>query len=198
MCVWVCIHCGPFLQDKADSNNDVVVVCDSSDECDTVESILAHHSRKVLDILSSSYLEVDRSSKETLWLSVVAFYKSCKMRPEKLTKELVIRFKGEAGADSGALRREFFEDAIREANLNLLEGDDECRSLKKDWGMEATYEMMGSLVAHSVIQNGTGLSCMSPAVYDYLSNQTSYPEVADIPLSLCTHELISLISKVVC
>lgn len=154
-------------------------------------------ANKVIDSNKSCHLEVDRSSKETLWLSVVAFYKSCKLKPEKLARELVIHFTGEAGADSGALRRVFFEDAICVANLNLLEGEDNCRMIRKDWGMESTYEMMGSLVAHSLLQNGPGLRCLSQTVYHYLTMQTSYPEIADIPLSLGTHDLISLINKVI-
>ncbi len=162
-----------------------------------MQSILAAQASKVINPSASYCFEVDRSSKEAFWLSVVAFYKGCKAKPDKLKKELMIQFTGEAGADSGALRREFFEDAIREANLNLLEGDDDCQILKKDWGMEPMYEMMGSLIAHSLLQNGPGLKCLSPATYDYLTNQTCYPEAADIPLSMGTHELLSLISKVV-
>ncbi len=70
----------------------------------------------------------------------------------------------ESGADSGALRREFFEDAIVQANLNLLEGEDDRRMFKKDWGMESVYEMMGLLIAHSILQNGPGLRCLNPVV----------------------------------
>ena len=159
-------------------------------------AMLKSLASQVIDFNNYSHLEVDRSSKETLWLSVVAFYKSCKLKPEKLARELVVQFSNEAGADSGALRREFFEDAICAANLNLLEGEDNCRMIRKDWGMESTYEMMGSLVAHSLLQNGPGLRCLSQTVYDYITKQTSYPEITDIPLSLGTHDLISLIKKV--
>lgn len=162
----------------------------------SLQSLLHSHSNKVIDFSVSCHLEVARSPKETFWLSVMAYYKSCKAKPEKLTKELVIQFTGEAGADSGALRREFFEDAIYQVNMNLLEGDDDRRMLRKDWGMESTYEVMGSLVAHSILQNGPGLQCLSPTVYDYLTSQSTYPEIADIPLSMGTHELISLIEKV--
>ena len=161
-----------------------------------MQSLLSNHAKKVLDSSSSFQLEVDRTLKENFWLSVMAFYKSCYGKPEKLAKELIIRFTNESGADSGALRREFFEDAIVEANLNLLEGEDDRRMIKKDWGMESTYEMMGSLVAHSILQNGPGLRCLSPVIYHYLTNQRNYPEVQDIPLSLETHELITLTSKV--
>lgn len=150
-------------------------------------------ARKIIDASSSYRLEVDRTSN---WLSIMAFYKSCIGKPEKLAKELIIRFTNESGADSGALPREFFEDAIAEANLNLLEGEDDKRMIKKDWGLESVYEMLGSLTAHSILQNGPGLRCLSPVIYNYIAKQNTYPEVQDIPLSLGTHKLISLIAKV--
>ena len=50
----------------------------------------------------------------------------------KLRRELVIEFDGEAGADSGALCREFCEDALKEANTRLIAGDSERRIPKKD------------------------------------------------------------------
>jgi hypothetical protein len=178
------------LEDKAD----VVVVSDEEDH--TLQSLLTCHAKKFIDTSASIRLEVDRSSQEKLWLAVVAFYKNCVSKPEKLTKELIIEFTAERGADSGSLRKEFFEDAIKAANMNLLEGEDDRRVLKKEWGSECMYEMMGGLVAHSLLQNGPALSCLSPALYEFLTGQNCYPEIADIPLSLGTHELISMIQKV--
>ena len=72
-------------------------------------------------------------------------------KPLKLCQELIVQFDatGEVGADSGALRHEFFEDAIYQANLLLL-GEDDRHVLKKDWGMEFLVEIMGMLVAHSI------------------------------------------------
>ena len=184
-----------LLQEKVGEKKKVVVISDDEDEKGCA-AILKAHATKVIDFSRTCHLEADRTSKEALWLSAVDFYKSCSLNPEKLAREFMIRFVGEAGADSGSLKLEFFEDVIREANLNLLEGEDDCRIIKKDWGMESLYEMMGTLVAHSLLLNGPGLKCLSPTVYDYLTNQTTYPEVADIPLSLGTHDLISLITKV--
>ena len=179
-------------EDKAD---DVVVVSDSEPEC-TAEYLLTCHSTKYMNTAASVRLEVDRSSQEKLWLCVVAFYKSCVSKPEKLTKELIIEFTGERGADSGALRKEFFEDAIKVAIMNLLEGECDRCVPKKEWGTDSMYEMMGALVAHSILQNGPALKCLSPAVYEFLTGCNCYPEILDIPLSLGTHELISMIQKV--
>jgi len=58
---------------------------------------------------------------------VEAFYKGGICRPQKLQKVLVIRFEGEVGANGGALRKEFFEDALKEMNHRLFEGTPDRR-----------------------------------------------------------------------
>ena len=47
---------------------------------------------------------------------------------------------GEAGADAGALRREFFEDALNEADNRLFEGEVNNRVPKKDFGLQMDYK----------------------------------------------------------
>ena len=66
------------------------------------------HQNKVVDQLAEYALSVDRTTSEKLWQSAICFYKNAMIKPGKLFKELVIHYNGEAGADSGALRREFF------------------------------------------------------------------------------------------
>ncbi len=79
-----------------------------------LEELLHDHAVKYLDQTSEYRLSVDRSSPESLWNRAVCFYKSAKLKPHKMSMELMVDFSatGEVGADSGALRREFFEDAI--------------------------------------------------------------------------------------
>ena len=146
-------------------------------------------------------LSVDRSTAQKIWQSAVCFYKSAMTKPLKLHKELIVQFDatGEVGADSGALRREFFEDAIYQANLLLLEGEDDRRVLKKDWGMEFLVEIMGMLVAHSIMQEGPGIPCLSPCMYEYMIKRNSeecYPVKEDIPLNIASHSLITFIEEV--
>lgn len=150
----------------------------------------------MLDDSSEYKLSVDRTTPDKLWQSAVCFYKSAKLKPHKLRKELVIEFdkSGEVGADSGALRREFFEDALRQADIHLFEGEDARRVMKKDWGMELLYEVAGMLICHSILQEGPGLPCLSPATFDYISNSDNCcPLKDDIPLNIATHELITFI-----
>ncbi len=87
---------------------------------------------------------MDRTSAEAFWLAVVSFYKNAKLRPQKLSKRLVVSFEGEAGADAGSLRREFFEDALKQANSRLFEGDDSRRIPKKEWALAVMFEVVSA------------------------------------------------------
>ena len=84
----------------------------------------------------------------------------------------------------------FFEDALKEANSHLMEGDDRRRVVKKDWGMEPMYEIMGTMVAHSVLLGGPGLPCLSPCMYQYMCGHSDacYPTIDDIPLNLAIYD----------
>ena len=106
---------------------------------------------------------------------------------------------GEVGSDSGALRKEFFEDGIREVNSRLFEGDDNRRVPKKDLTLETLFEIAGMLVAHSISHEGCSIPCLSQCVFPYLvygNIQQCYPNKDDIPLNISTHELITLIEEV--
>lgn len=175
---------------------DYVVVSDDEKPTSLKELLKGHAKQN--NLVEEYRLSVDRSTPESLWQVVVSFYKSCKFKPYKLRQELVVDFSGtgEIGADCGALRREFFEDSIIQANLHLLEGESERRVVKKDWGMELEYECFGMLVAHSILQGGPGVPCFCSSMFDYLSGQDVYPVKQDIPLHAGTHHLISFIEEV--
>lgn len=93
----------------------------------TLEGLLRKHSDHVIDQRSEYILSIDRTCKDHFWKMVEAFYKGGISRPHKLQKVLVIQFEGEVGADGGALRKEFFEDALKDMNDRLFEGTpDRC------------------------------------------------------------------------
>ncbi len=100
----------------------------------TGQELLTSFSRQVVNDSADYVLSVDRSNQESLWMAVISFYKNAKSRPQKLQKQ-VVHFKGEAGADSGSLQWEFFEDGLKEANARLFDGEDDRRIPKKDWSL---------------------------------------------------------------
>ena len=64
---------------------------------------------------------------------------------KKMKKNLVVNFinTGECGFDCGALKREFFKDALRSANEMLFEGEDNRRIPRKDFSLELQFEVAG-------------------------------------------------------
>ena len=65
--------------------------------------------------------------------------------------------------------------------------------------LELLFEVAGVLLGHSIVQDGPGFPCLSPAVFEYLSQgdvNCCYPTKYDIPLNISTHELITLIEEV--
>ena len=177
------------------------VSCLEDQKYTNIGSLLHKHSSKILGQSSEYIISIDRSTPEHFWLAVTSFYKGAIVKPDKLRRPLVVNYvnTGESGCDSGALRKEFFEDAIQEANDRLFEGEDNRRVPKKDVSLELVFEMAGMLFGHSIIQEGPGLPCLSPAVFDYLTHgdvRLCYPTKEDIPLNISTHELITLIEEV--
>ena len=170
-------------------------------EVPSLQSLLQAHKSDIMDSSAEHVLSVDRSTSQKIWHSAVCFYKSAMTKPLKLHKELIIQFDatGEVGADSGALRHEFFKDVIYQASLHLLEGEDDRRVLKKDWGLEMLSEIMAMVVGHVIMQEGPGIPCLSPCMFEYMvkgNRDECYPVKEDIPLNIATHNLITFIEEV--
>ena len=68
--------------------------------------------------------------------------KKAKVKPDGMKKTLMVRFTdiGELGADAGALKKEFFEDAIKEVNCRLFEGEDD-NHFPKEWSLQFLFEV---------------------------------------------------------
>lgn len=165
------------------------------------KDLLLYHSSQVMNKFSEYSLLVDRSSKEHFWMAVLSFYKGALRRSEKVKMCLAVTFvnSGEEGSDAGALRKEFFEDSLREVNARLLEGEDTMRIPKKDVSLEIMFEVAGVMFAHSILQEGPALPCLSSTVFEYLAHgdiSRCYPVKENIPLNITTHELITTIEEV--
>ena len=89
-----------------------------------------------------------------------------------MKRPLAVNFvnSGELGSHAGALKKEFFEDVLREVNNQLFEGKDGRRVPKKDVGLEILFEVAGVLLGHSILQGGPAFPCLSAPIFDYLSH----------------------------
>ena len=182
--------------DSVGSSLDPIII-DSPPQ--SLEGVLKAHASKYIDECSEYTLTVDRTTREHLWTTVLSFYKGAKVKPNKLHKLLVIQFVGEAGADAGALRKEFFEDALKEARVRLFEGEDDCMVPRKDLGLQVEFEISGMLLAHSILQEGPTMAALSSCVYQFLVSGNAELYMCsknDIPLNMATHHLVTFIEQV--
>ena len=143
------------------------------------------------------------TEKEKVWPRAVQFYKTAKAKEKRLRRRLCIEYADNDGVDAGALRGDFLENMMIAVDEKLFGGDSFRRLPKKDGGMEQLFEIGGMMVAHSVIQGGPSLSCISPAIYHYMMTDNveqsimTYPlQAGDIPLNAGTADLIQLIQQV--
>ena len=59
-------------------------------------------------------------NRAVIFTEALALYKSAKHESSNLRKSIIIiEFSGEEGVDAGALRNDFFEEALRQANKVL-------------------------------------------------------------------------------
>ena len=162
--------------------------------------IYSNNTLQNIDTCSEHTVSIDRADKERFWAGVLSFYKGAIAKPEKLKKALVINFvNGEDGCDAGALKKEFFEDSLKEVNNRLFEGEDTRRVPRKDASLESMFEIAGMIFSHSILQEGPAMPCLSPSVFDYMVHHDSnlcYPCKEDVPLTVSTHELITFIDEV--
>ena len=109
----------------------------------SVQLLLKQHAQRVLNLSSEYSISIPRGNKDDFWMVLVAFYKNAKVKVDHMKKTLMVRFTdvGEMGADAGALRKEFFEDAIKEVNCRLFEGEDDNRLPKKEWSLQFLFEV---------------------------------------------------------
>lgn len=146
------IQLGPGTSSISEGSRENPIEIDGSSGC--IETVLNKLSNQVIDQSSEYSISVNRITANSLWLPAMSFYKGALVHPNKLRRQLLVSFSetGEIGADSGALRKEFFEDTLKEMNVRLFDGEECTRIPKKDYNLEVHFEMAGMLVAHSLLR----------------------------------------------
>ena len=169
----------------------------SSDTHSSLSELLEYFSSSVIDDFDSWI-----TTEMEIWPRAMQFYKTAKVKEKRLRGRLCIEYADDDGVDAGALCGDFLEKLMIAVDKKLFEGNSFCR-LSKDGGMEQLFEIGGMMVAHSVIQGGPSLSCISPAIYHYMMTDNieqsimTYPlQAGDIPLNAGTADLIQLLQQV--
>ena len=129
-----------------------------------VHVILKNFATSAINSEHDLWVDVKR---DEIWCICLGFYKTAMKHPERLVKNLSVRFvgSGEMGSDAGALRNEFFslccDEAVFEGELGLIPR----RGIGRK---DVHFEVVGALIAHSVLQGGPGFPFLAEWVIDYL------------------------------
>ena len=83
----------------------------------------------------------------------------------KLVRFEIRELRSEEGVNVGALRNDFFEEALIQANKHYFEGEDTRRVPRYHWGADVDLEFV---VAHSYLQRGPGFPCIRPTLVNYI------------------------------
>lgn len=134
------------------TDNDLLLIT-SHDE--PVHIILENLATNAIDHENDIWVDVNR---DDVWCICLGFYKNALKHPEKLAKNLCVKFvgSGELGIDVGALRNEFFSLCMDEAVKRLFEGDLAVIPRRGIGSKGIQFEVVGALIAHSVFQGGPG------------------------------------------
>lgn len=107
---------------------------------DTPSSILSQHAQKVISLHDELVVKVNRA---VIFSKAKALCKGAVHNPSILHKSIIVEFSGEEGADAGALRNDFFEESLRQANVTFFEGQEGRRIPRYHWGSQEELEIVG-------------------------------------------------------
>ena len=136
---------------------------------------------------------------DDMWRDVVAAYKS----PMSFQTQLRITLDGKPPIDTGGVRRQVytkvFESFASNTMVKLFEGSDNhlrpaCTAEARSSGL---FQLLGTMVAHSLCQDGIGFPYLSPTCYSYITageeKALQLASIQDIP-----SDSAFLISQVLC
>ena len=88
---------------------------------------------------------------------------------------LRVRIKNQAAVDTGGVLRQFYSDVFaslaRNDEMSLFQGDARRRLplFKNEHAVTGIFEILGKMIAHSLVQEGPGFPYLSPVIYSYIS-----------------------------
>ncbi|KAJ7354986.1 G2 M-phase specific E3 ubiquitin protein ligase [Desmophyllum pertusum] len=115
-------------------------------------------------------IKVDR---EDLVLDLFQYFKDPNFNPEMQIK---IQFRREPAIDTGGVLRQAYEDAflalaMGDAGIKMFQGPPErvIPIYRSENVLTGVFEVLGRMVAHSLVQGGPGFPYLAPVVYWYIA-----------------------------
>ncbi len=136
---------------------------------------------------SNAGIEALSVKRGSLWLDMLKFYKRKMSDARSLAKTLEVSFVDEEGLDGGALKVEFFNLAWDEVKKRLFTGNGISLLPIKDTTKLFLFRVAGTLLVHTVIQDGpvTMLPKLAKAILFSMLGK----DVSDINLQLSKHDI---------
>ena len=148
------------------------------------------------------YSEKLKVNKDDVVMDFFHFYKSSEFDPSILIK---FQMRGEPAVDTGGVLRQAFTDVFAEiANGNsclcLFRGIDASRLTpiySSEHVLTGVFEVLGKMIAHSLIQGGPGFPFLAPSIYWYIATGDLSETVARCSfVDVGEHELACFIERV--
>ena len=157
-----------------------------------MRDILNKLKKSMKPYMHSEKLKVD---KEDLVMDFFHFYKSPEFDPVIPVK---IQMRGEPAVDTGGVLRQAFTDVFGEISsgnscLRLFRGSNGRLTpiYSSEHVLTGVFEVLGKMIAHSLIQGGPGFPFLAPGIYWYVATgdlseavaRSSFVDIGDAELS---------------
>lgn len=94
----------------------------------------------------------------------------CKDGKFDAKKKLRVIYKGQPAADTGGVTRQVFTQVLQEMSQQFFHGDTfKTPIYNSNIVVSGIMKLVGTIIAHSILQGGPGLPVFSPSVYYYLA-----------------------------
>ena len=130
----------------------------------------------------SEKVKVDR---DDLVLDVLQYYKDPNFDPNVPVK---FQIRGEPAIDGGGVMRQVFEDVFMkilkgDGGLQLFQGPPEraMPTYSSSSILSGSFEILGKMVAHSLVQGGPGFPYLCPTLYWYIATGDLQQGLARLP-----------------
>ena len=138
--------------------------------------------------------------KEDLVSDALYHYKS---RDFDATTPLRIRIRNQVTVDNGGVLRQFYSDVFaslaRSDEMKLFQGEVRRRLplFKNEHVITGIFEILGKMIAHSLVQEGPGFPYLAPVIYSYISSGDLQVALLKVSImDVCDPILAGVIKKV--
>lgn len=175
--------------DEDEEEDESLFIPTFSSPADSLEAVL----KKLKKGLSSEKekLKVDE---EDILNDAMAYYKDPKFDP---TKQLRVLFRGQPAVDTGGVTRHFFSKLLEVISEMFFHGST-YKSPVYNASVVASGMMkyIGTIIVHSILQDGPGFPVFSPSVYRYLATGDIDTAMGIMNYGDCSQEVKVFIDKV--